>query len=580
LNLFPKIDISSSLFAFVAGLRLDLSTISYFIAPAFILWSFYQFFSLPIFYIIHLIYNATLIFTVTLLSIANLRLYKEWGTLVGHRAIIYLQYPKQVFASESTFNLLILFLSIFIVSILLFLVFKCTTKNFVYVYKNVVKRVAFVIITPIVLFVLIRGGFQHTPINESSTYYSVHTANNHLATNHVWYFIHSLLDAGDTKNAYVFMRNEEAETTVAQLMSHQKDTSVIQLKSKKPNVVFIILESWTADAIESLGGLKNVTPYFNELQKDGILFTNCYASGYRTDQGLISILSGFPAQPDRSIITTPGKSEKLPCIATELSEKGYPLSFYYGGESEYANMKTFLLSKRFEKIIDKKDFTNNEQTTDWGILDEYVFDKAINVLKDEKEPFFSTILTLSSHEPFDIPFQTPFKGSSIEEKCKSAIWYTDKCLRHFFDKAKQSHWYSNTLFVLVADHGHRLPLNRNMNEPEAKKIPLLILGDILPTAYKGKHISNIVSQHDIPAIILSMLNIPSQKFIFSKNALQPLYKGFAYYSNENVLGWITNSDTLIYSFTDTKMLKGKSTSPEIKQAKAYLQILYKAYLDY
>ncbi len=112
LNLFPKNDISSSLFAFVTGLRLDLSTISYFIAPAFILWSFYQFFSLPLFYIIHLIYNATLIFTVTLLSIANLRLYKEWGTLVGHRAIIYLQYPKQVFASESTFNLLILFFSI------------------------------------------------------------------------------------------------------------------------------------------------------------------------------------------------------------------------------------------------------------------------------------------------------------------------------------------------------------------------------------------------------------------------------------------------------------------------------------
>ncbi|MFP5470164.1 MAG: LTA synthase family protein [Bacteroidia bacterium] len=549
---------------------------------SFVLWSVQQFTKSKQLHLANLIYNFILIILCVILAVGNIRLYGEWGTLVGDRAFNYLKYPEEAFASESTMNIVIFILVIITSSVLLFLLFKRMCFNFSHVFENGKKKIATICSMPIVLVFLIRGGFQLAPINESSAYYSLHTINNHIATNQVWYFTHSLIDAESSRNPFVFMDNSEAEKLFNELKQKSADTTTLNLKT--PNVVFIILESWTADVVKELGGLENVTPSFSELSKQGLLFTSCYSSGYRTEQSLVSILSGFPAQPKHSIISTPEKSQKLPAISLDLKDKNYATLFFYGGETEFANMKSYLLNKGFEKIVEKKDFEKNEMSSKWGAHDEYVFRKMSERLKSEKEPFLSCLLTLSSHEPFQVPIATPFSNKSDpegfkREEFKSAIWYSDKCLGQFFEMSKNDNWFSNTLFVLVADHGHWLPLLRNMNYSHSRKIPLLIFGEVLPNHLKGKKVETITSQHDIPAILLSLLNIPSEHYLFSKNTINSS-NGYAYYSNEEVLGWISKNDTCIYSFANKQMIKGDSTSLGLKQSKAFLQTLYNTYLNY
>ena len=404
----------------------------------------------------------------------------------------------------------------------------------------------------------------------------------------MWYLAHSLIEANDTKNPYMFMDLEAAKKITTRFYQQQNPGVTLPkvLKSQQPNIIVIVLESWTADLIKALGGEPNVTPNFDNLRKEGLLLTQMYGSGYRTDQGLISILSGFPSQPINSIITTPSKSEKLPSLTKELVSKGYSTSFYYGGEIEFANMKSYLVNTGFQKIIDKQSFTKQQLNSKWGAHDEFVFQKQIQNLADEKTPFFSVMLTLSTHEPFEVPMQTPFTGNTDEEKFKKAAFYTDHCLADYFTAAKKQSWFKNTLFILVADHGHHLPKNRNMDTPEGRRITALILGGALTDSLQGKTLDKICNQNDIPTTLLAQLNLPSDKFQWSKNIFDPTSKDFAYYSNENCLGWVTPQRTYVYSFTSKKTQAFPPVSPTfvsdsaLIQAQAYLQTLYQTYLDY
>src|SRR6185436_20535532 len=171
------------------------------------------------------------------------------------------------------------------------------------------------------------------------------------------------------------------------------------LTTTQPNVVIIILESFTADVVAELAGEKNVAPAFNQLAKDGLLFTNVYASGFRTDQGIVSVISGFPAIPSYSIMRNIEKSAKLPSLADYFRKKNYATSFYYGGSTDFSNMRSYLINSRFEKIINEHDFDAHALRNKWGVHDEFVLDKQGIEMNTMAKPFFSVIMTLSCHEP-------------------------------------------------------------------------------------------------------------------------------------------------------------------------------------
>jgi phosphoglycerol transferase MdoB-like AlkP superfamily enzyme len=311
-----------------------------------------------------------------------------------------------------------------------------------------------------------------------------------------------------------------------------------------------------------------------------------YGSGFRTEQGLVSIFSGFPAQPNNSIITTPSKAEQLPSLNSDLGKQGYQSSFYYGGEVEFANMKSYLMDSNFGKIIDKDNFDKNQLNSKWGAHDEFVFKKQLDALKNEKQPFLSVVLTLSTHEPFEVPMQTPFTGGEEPERFKKAAYYTDYCLFNYFNEAKKQSWYSNTIFILVADHGHHLPKNRNMNFPEGRRITAMIMGGALADSLRGKTVDKICNQNDIVATLLTQLNLPTENYKWSKDVFNDDTMEFAYYSNENCLGWVTPQQNIVYSYTSQTVeelqpkIEKKLDKSILIQAKAYLQTLYQQYLDY
>ena len=572
--------------SFFYGLRLDIATACVAITIPFLLWSFQQFYKRRFIHIINLIYNSGCIALVSVLSIINLKIYGEWGTPLSARAFNYLLYPKEVLSFISVWSVLLI---LTVCSIFIYIGIKTYRKfitNFSYPVENKKIKIALVILIPGLLIIGYRGGIQLAPVNESSAYYSTLQINNHIATNNIWYLAHSFVEANNEQNPYIFMDSQKAKNSTAGLFSAPPGKTEIISKTKKPDIVIIILESWTADIIKALGGEDNVTPHFDDLCKEGLLFTQMYSSGYRTDQGLVSILSGFPSQPNNSIITTPDKAEQLPSLNVELGKQGYQSSFYYGGEVEFANMKSYLLNTQFEKIIDKNNFEKNQLNSKWGAHDEFVFLKQLDGLKEEKQPFFSVLLTLSTHEPFDVTMQTPFNGGEEQERFKKAAFYTDYCLYKYFTEAKKQPWYDNTLFILVADHGHHLPKGRNMDFPEGHRITAMITGGALADNLRGKTFDKISNQNDLPSTILGILKLPHNNFVWSKDLFNQNVKEFAYYSNENALGWIAPQQNLVYSFNSKRVdeLQPKTQTAVndtvLTQAKAYLQTLYEQYLSY
>ena len=214
-----------------------------------------------------------------------------------------------------------------------------------------------VILVSGLLFLGIRGGWQLIPINESSAYFSDRQPVNDAGVNTLWYVGKQLIAQRRALNTnpYQFLPSQDAQQRVAAL--YKKDEDPIQiLNTTRPNIVLIILESFTADIIHPIGGDSGITPNLDTIIHNGLVFSNIYSQGFRTDQGLVSVLSGFPAQPNFSIIMQPEKSQHLATISQQLKDSGYHLSFYYGGELGFANMKSYLLHAGFDDLHGKEIF--------------------------------------------------------------------------------------------------------------------------------------------------------------------------------------------------------------------------------
>lgn len=358
------------------------------------------------------------------------------------------------------------------------------------------------------------------------------------------------------------------------------------LNRQRPNIVIVMLESWSADVIAALGGEKDVTPEFLKLCKEGLLFRNFYAAGFRTEQCLAAIIGGFPSQPLTTIIRKYGKFEYLPSLVAVLGQNGYHSSYYYGGDLTFANTNTYLQIAGFNRIIGENDFEFNKRTY-WGAYDEELFTFTVNDQKNNPEPFFSLLMTSTSHEPFDLPMDERFQEKDMPQMYRNTVHYTDRCLGDYMKSAKQQPWFERTLFVILADHAHFLPLYRKHNEPQRHRIPFLLLGGALKKEFRGKTIEKVAGQIDVPAILLSQLELAHDDFPWSKNTLNPYSPGFAFYAFDEGFGWVNDRQSLVYDhqLKQVVSLRHDSLSASendlfLKQGKVYLQQLMEAYINF
>jgi phosphoglycerol transferase MdoB-like AlkP superfamily enzyme len=437
------------------------------------------------------------------------------------------------------------------------------------------------------LIIPIRGGFQLAPINQSTVYFSTQPFANHAAVNCVWNFMISTFEkSADAYNPFIYLEQKEAETTVKSLFNHGADSMAFLINpNAKTNILIITYESLTAKVIERLGSrYKGVTPNFDSLCREGVLFSNIYATGDRTDKGLLGVLSGQPAMPKVSIIESPRKATQLPVLSSVFNKNGYSTAFYYGGETEFANMKSYLMNGGFSKIIDKTAFNKADLSSKWGAFDHVVFRKVNADLDRMPLPFFVNLLTLSSHEPFEVPTDWQQKNEPVLDSLDAQFirvhQYSDAALGEFIRTAKQKDWWKNTLIIIVADHSSQ-HLEPKEDWFERFHIPMLWLGGALTV--RDTTIETIGSQGDIAATLLAQLRINHDTaFQFSKNILDKKQTPFAYFAFRQGFGFVQKKGGFVFDTEGgfVRQERGVLDSADVKTGKAYLQTTFQNYIGY
>jgi phosphoglycerol transferase MdoB-like AlkP superfamily enzyme len=522
-----------------------------------------------------------MVFIISLLIVIDLQVFNTWGYRIDATPLYYLKSPKEAWASVSSspiFQLILSFILLLIVAS--YIVYRVITKNInSWVYTPNRYMVPLVLVITAALIIPIRGGFQLAPMNQSTVYFSNNNFANIAAVNATWNFFGSLVNGNYEKvNPFTYLPKEELTNNIKELYSRSGNTDfVIKKEIQKPNVLLIVWESFTQKVIaKTINGVE-VTPNFNRLKKEGIYFSNCFASGDRTDKGLPAILSGYPAQPINSIIIEPNKSAKLPVLSKNFEENGYSTSFYYGGEAEFANIKSYLYGANFQRIITKNDFESKDWNSKWGAHDHVVFNKLLNELSSKPQPFFSTMLTLSSHEPFEIPRESKISGDDETSKFFDSMNYADESLGEFIESAKKQPWWQNTIVIIVADHGHRLP--ETNQKTDDFRIPMLWLGGALNKT--GVEIGNYTSQIDIASTLLHQLGINSYAYNWSKNIFDQKTKQWAFYCFNNGFGFTQPQKDLIFDNVGKKIIQqnGIITPKDIEYGKSLMQRMYQDYLD-
>jgi phosphoglycerol transferase MdoB-like AlkP superfamily enzyme len=298
----------------------------------------------------------------------------------------------------------------------------------------------------------------------------------------------------------------------------------------------------------------------------------------------VAVLSGFPATPVISISHIPEKSQKLPSLVKILKGQGYSSSYYFGGQLIYGGIKSFVMSSGFDEVYEMSDFEDKYPRGKLGIHDEYMFSEHLAAMSGLPEPFFSMIFTVSSHSPYDFPREKLIPFADLENEYLNSVHYSDKWLGHYFEEARSLPWFRNTLFVVVSDHSHGSQKNHHVLSKEYRKIPLLLVGDVIKDEFKGMQVSRICSQIDIAATLLHQLELSPEQFFWSRNLFNPFTREFAFYEANEGAGWISPDGYFVYHRELESYFRMEIATEKQDQVttegKAYLQTVFQQYLDY
>ena len=542
-TLYQQVAFSQMVAAFWHGLYMDVSMAAYVCVLPFLWWVFIDWVSPRIWRNVLTGYQLLLLFCFSLILATDLEIFHNWGHRIDSAIVPYLKYPKEAIASSGSAPFRILFTVFglaFIIPSMSWAAWHVPLLNYCAISKPGLSRWMGLVLAA-TLIIPIRGGFQLAPMNQSAVYFSDNNRLNQAAENGVWVFIQSVLQTTeeDFGRLYMPFSTPEASQWTEPLFSDKDKPGSIWLQAPKPNIVLIIWESLTAKVTGHLDGPWPSTPNLDQLASEGIYFKNLYANGDRSDKGLASILSGIPAFGKTGIMVQPNLSYGLPHLPAELAKYGYKTSYFYGGDLGFANMKSFMLNAGFQHLVGDKDFPKEQQNSKWGAHDESVFAKELEAASKEEQPFFHTIFTLSSHEPFEIPGIQNIGNEPMDTLFCRSHRYTDRCLATWVKNARKTKWWSNSLVIVVADHGHSAPGQTAEDDPVKYHIPMVWFGPALKMG--GLAIEKFGNQTDLPATVLAQLGRSGASFTFSRNLGDTTQPGSAFYAFRNGYGTIDSA---------------------------------------
>ncbi len=530
----------------------------------------------------------SLVFTVDVV------LYGYWGFRLDATPLFYLfTSPKDTLASVSGWLFVggVLFIALY--AALLYGLFyavllrKASFRRWKLPYDSLPVTLVLLLLTGL-LFIPIRGGFTTSTMNVGKVYYSGNQRLNHAAINPLFSLMENVSKQKDFSKQYRFMAPDVAD----RLFLQRLDPAVIACREaaadgveppapsapvdtlfnrERPDILLVIMESFSSKLMETFGGVPGVTPNLDSLAREGVLFTNFYANSFRTDRGLVSILSGYPAQPNMSLMKFPHKTQSLPSLAGSLKQAGYATDYYYGGDADFTNMRSYLLSSGFEGLVCDRDFPIAERMSKWGVHDHLVFRRLLEEVEQDTltgdTRRLRVLQTSSSHEPFKVPYRR------LEDERLNAFAYTDSCVGDFIRRFRRLPQWNKTVIVLVPDHLGAYPETIDNFEFGRYQIPLLLLGGAVR---QPRRVDVYGSQQDLVATLLAQLSLPHGAFTFSKDMLNPASPHFAFFTVPDAFGMVDATDRVIFDNKSGTVVQhsGKETEQLLAGGQAYLQKLY------
>lgn len=427
----------------------------------------------------------------------------------------------------------------------------------------------------VLLFLPIRGGITVSTMNTGQAYYSQNAYLNHSAVNPLFSLLESITHQEDFASQYRFMKDKEADKIFATMTSTSDENTYPLLneatfKKGTPDILIVIMESFASDIMPSMGSYKDVAVCLDSIAQQSILFTRFYANSFRTDRGMVSILSGYPAQTTTSIMRYPRKTSQLPSIARNLVKyKNYKTTYYYGGDADFCNMRSYLVSQGYQHIISDANFPIEDKLSKWGVPDHILaarMMKDIKAQQNEKRPMLRILQTSSSHEPFEVPYHR------LKDKRLNAFAYTDSVMGAIVREYRKLPRWKNTLIVFVPDHVGGYKENLNDHDRSRYQIPLILAGGAISRPMK---VGIIGSQHDIAATLLGQLGVEHREFTFSKNMMSDATPKFAFFAVNDAFGIVSEENSLIYDNRSKRIVYDKGEKGfNLKRGQAYLQKLY------
>ena len=505
---------------------------------------------------------------------ANLALYEYWAFPLDSSVLQYLASPKEALASVTAGQLL-----------LQLLVAAAVFGGMAWCYLRVLRlydparrsthragSTLVLLLAAGVLFLPIRGGVSVATANVSKVYFSGRMFLNHAAVNPLFSFLSTLSDGDDALYEYEFFPEPERAAIFEPLRGDLPagiGTDTL-LRTRRPNVVLFLVESFGRSTVDERVGGEPVAPEFQRLKGEGVYFDNLFANSFRTDRGTVAVLSGFPAQTKMSVMKLPVKSQRLPSIARSLRREGYATSFYYGGDLNFTNTASYLYGTGFDRLTWQKDLHFDAPTSKWGYADDVVIDAFTDHVLAEaasQRPFFAAMLTLSSHEPFDVPF------AKFDDPMLNAMAFTDACLGRFVERVRQTPVWDDLLVILIADHAYPYPYGIANSDALRHRIPMLWLGGAVR---RPAVVETYGSQSDLAATLLAQLGIAHGDFLFSRDLFDPARPKFGYWCFNNGFGVADAGGTTIFDCTSARVISPDSTAAQLRDGKAMLQTTYKA----
>lgn len=525
-----------------------------------------------------LAYYVVVAAVVSVMFVADMSLYPFWKFKLDATIFYYTDSPKDALASVSAGYVAVRIAAIIAYATLLAWWLERVTPRLLRPMSGRRPRVAatlLMVLAIVPLAVSIRGGVGESTANIGKVYFSEDEYLNHAAINPCFSMLASLGKADDYAAEFNYFSESRRQYLFDGLYAPTPTDTARLLTTTRPNVLVILMESFGGQFVEAVSGRKDIAPNYNRLAREGVIFTNCYSNSFRTDRGTVSALSGYPSFPTLSVMKLPIKSRTLPCLAATLNAHGYKSSFLYGGDINFTNMQSYLRTGGYGSITSDTDFSMEERADNpWGVNDDITFRRLLSMIADEdEEPWHICFLTLSSHEPFEVPY------SRLEEKVPNAFAYTDHCLGAFVDSLRRTPAWNNLLIVCLPDHGYAYP--DGISHEQHHHNTMLWIGGAVR---EHRVVTTLMNQSDMAATLLGQLRIPHTDYTFSRDVFSPEYKyPFAFFTFKEGFGFADGTGHTVYDIIGDRVAEdtdtdgngnAAATAARANRGKAILQSIY------